>query len=60
MLPTTPQTAVSVRMDSEDEFISGMSSEVDLAGEDSEESLGEGKIPISTTLIVGVTYTGDG
>lgn len=45
VLPTTPLTAASISMDSEDEFISGMSSEdVDMVGEDSDDSLGEGKI----------------
>ena len=42
VLPTTPLTAASTSMDSEDEFVSGMSSEVDMAADDSDASFGEG------------------
>ena len=42
-LPATPQTVASTSMESEDEFMSGMSSEVDMAAGDSDGSFGEGE-----------------
>lgn len=51
--PLTPLTAASTSMDSDDEFISGMSSEAEMADQDSEGSFGDGECMLSLTALRG-------